>query len=259
MLYPTIKHELQTVSAKIHKIQQQLLNFPSGNLLCLHNGKYIKWYRSEKGKRTIISKKNLTFAQQLAAKNYLSSILLDLIQEKKSLISYLTQYENFSPHVDQFLNNPIFSALLPQTIYSLSEELSRWMKEPFSQNTSYSEHLKFHSISGNILRSKSEVFIDQLLYRNSIPYRYECLLQIDDISFYPDFTIRHPKTGALVYWEHFGMMDNSSYAQKTFQKLALYTSHGYIPGVNMITTFESKDHPLDINYVETLVNHFFGV
>jgi hypothetical protein len=259
VLYPTIKHELQTVSSEIHKIQQQLLAFPSGHLSCLHNGKYIKWIQSEKSKQSIISKKNRSFAQQLAVKNYLSSLLFDLIQEKKSLASYLSHYKNFTPHVEQFLKNPYFSDLLPQTILSLSEELSTWMNEPFSQNTSYPEHLKFHSISGNILRSKSEVFIDQLLYRKSIPYRYECLLQLDDFSFYPDFTIRHPQTGALLYWEHFGMMDNPSYAQKTFQKLELYTSHGYIPGVNFITTFETMDHPLDINYIESLVNHFFCV
>ena len=57
MLYPTIKHELQTVSSEIHKIQQQLLAFPSGHLSCLHNGKYIKWIQSEKSKQSIISKK----------------------------------------------------------------------------------------------------------------------------------------------------------------------------------------------------------
>ena len=35
-----------------------------------------------------------------------------------------------------------------------------------------------------------------------------------------------------------------------------YNSYGFLSNVNLITTFESKDHPLDVTYVESLVNHF---
>lgn len=53
------------------------------------------------------------------------------------------------------------------------------------------------------------------------------------------------------------MMDVPSYAQNAIQKISLYTSHGYIPGINLITTFETKEHPLDIRYVEALISHYF--
>lgn len=257
MLYPTIKREVQHLSTEILKIQQQLLDFPPGQLLCYHNGKYIKMIHAEPGKQTLIPKKNIPLAQQLASKKYLTSLLSDLKFEKEALQDYLIHYEKFSPQVNHFFNHPIYPTLLPQTLQPQPETLSVWVNEPYIKNSSHLDQLKYHSASGNMLRSKSEVFIDQILYRKSIPYRYECLLAFGEYSFFPDFTIRNPQSGELFYWEHFGMMDNPSYSQNTFQKLALYISHGYIPGVNLITTFETKNHPLDVTYVETLINHFF--
>ena len=256
-MYPIRQKELECLSKEICTIQKQLLNFPSGHLLCKRNGKYIKWFKTENGKKTPISKKNSSLAQQLVFKRYLSSLLFDLKFEEQLLKSELCQYKNFKSHVSQFMAHPIYPQLLPHAPLNLSEELSMWAKESYSSNTKYQDQLIYHSISGNILRSKSEVFIDQILYRYEIPYRYESLLQFGDFSFYPDFTIRHPQTGNLFYWEHFGMMDNPAYAQSTFQKLSLYNSYGLLSNVNLITTFESKDHPLDVTYVESLVNHFF--
>lgn len=257
MLYSKIKKELDAVSYEIERIQQQLKDFPTGHLSCLHNGKYIKWYQSEKGKRTLIPKKDIEFARQLALKQYLSSLLLDLLQEQKSLNSYLSHFNNYQSHVEQLLTNPHYRELLKNSIKPLSVELLQWATESYTKSTFHSEQLKFHSISGNILRSKSEVLIDQALFHNLIPFRYECLLKLDEVTMFPDFTIRHPLSGAIIYWEHFGMMDLPSYAQNAFQKISLYTSHGFIPGINLITTFETKEHPLDIRYVETLIRHYF--
>ena len=38
------------------------------------------------------------------------------------------------------------------------------------------EHLICKSISGNMVRSKSEMMIDMLLFQHRIPFRYECAL-----------------------------------------------------------------------------------
>ena len=55
--------------------------------------------------------------------------------------------------------------------------------------------------------------IAMLLHLNAIPYRYECALSLGGVTLFPDFTIRHPGTGALYYWEHFGLMDDPAYAK----------------------------------------------
>lgn len=98
---------------------------------------------------------------------------------------------------------------LPAPFFTpLSKELLDWAKNPYTTNPKFPEQLIHKSPSGNLLRSKSEALIDAFLYKNKIPFRYECMLQLDDITLYPDFTIRHPTNGKTFYWEHFGLMDN---------------------------------------------------
>ena len=96
-----------------------------------------------------------------------------------------------------------------------------------------------------------------VLYRNKIPFRYECLLELGDISIFPDFTIRHPVTGQVYYWEHLGMMDNPTYNKNACSKLQLYMSNGIIPTIQLITTYETKDSPLTIEMVENIVKQYF--
>ena len=131
------------------------------------------------------------------------------------------------------------------------------MHSPYEKNTKYQEPLIHKSLSGNLLRSKSEAIIDMLLYTNRIPFRYECELLLNDISMYPDFTIRHPRTGQTYYWEHFGMMENPAYSKNACSKLQLYTSHGIIPSIHLITTYETKENPLNADFAEKIIRHYF--
>ena len=43
--------------------------------------------------------------------------------------------------------------------------------------------------AGERVRSKSELVIANLLYKNNIPYMYECPLKINNNTVYPDFTV----------------------------------------------------------------------
>ena len=97
-----------------------------------------------------------------------------------------------------------------------------------------------------------------LLFQAKIPYRYECQIILGNIILYPDFTIRHPRTGKLYYWEHFGQMDNPEYNKKANNKLQTYISNGIIPTINLITTFETIDNPLTSNYVNELIEYYFS-
>lgn len=147
--------------------------------------------------------------------------------------------------------------LLTPYFTPLSQELSDWMNSPYEHNPHHPEHLLYKSSSGNLVRSKSEAIIDMLLSLNKIPFRYESALQLGEVTLFPDFTIRHPKTGIVYYWEHFGLMDNPIYSQNAFSKLQLYTSHGIIPSIQLITTYETKENPLCPDTVEKIITHYF--
>ena len=96
-----------------------------------------------------------------------------------------------------------------------------------------------------------------LLYTNKVPFRYECALQLGETIIYPDFTIKHPKTGQIYYWEHFGRMDDPAYYHKPFHKLQLYTMHEIVPSIQLITTYETKKHPLSIEEVDDIIRKNF--
>ena len=81
--------------------------------------------------------------------------------------------------------------------------------------------------------------------------------QLDGIMIYPDFTIRHPKTGETFYWEHFSLMDNPTYSKNACSKLQHYISSGIIPSIQLITTYETKDNPLSAEKVEKIVEEYF--
>lgn len=131
------------------------------------------------------------------------------------------------------------------------------MNAPYDKNLNHPENLIHRTSSGNYVRSKSEMMIDMFLHVNNIPFRYECALELNSLIIYPDFTIRHPKTGEFYYWEHFGLMDNPSYAQNVPTKLRTYISNDIIPDINLITTYETQANPLSVEAIKMLVEYYF--
>lgn len=147
--------------------------------------------------------------------------------------------------------------LLSSFFSPLSKELDDWMKSPYQQNLKHPEHLTQKVGSNEFVRSKSEAMIAKLLKQNQIPYRYECQLILDDVEIYPDFTIRHPRTGEVYIWEHFGWLDKKDYVKAMHSKMQIYTSNNIMPGINLITTYETKEKPLTFEMVEMLVKYYF--
>lgn len=132
----------------------------------------------------------------------------------------------------------------------LSSEHLDWMNSPYLHNEKNPELLIYKISPGKYVRSKSASMIAMLLQINKIPFRYECALQLGDTTLFPDFTIRHPKTGQLFYRKHFGMIDNPAYARNAFPKLQLYTVNEIIPSIDLFPTFEKKNNPLSPEMVK---------
>lgn len=165
-----------------------------------------------------------------------------------------------------FQNSEYLSFLTPE-FHVLTTSHENWIHQNNQKNISYPEYQKNNShpeklihrtLAGHYVRSKSEAIIANALFSQKIPYRYECGLQIDNITFFPDFTIMHPITKKVIYWEHFGMMGNPDYAKQTFHKLGKYTASGIIPTIHMIITFETLEEPIDSVHIQHLIDEYFG-
>ena len=247
------------IGRQIDDIKKQLKKMPKGKLISTHVGPYSKWYQSDGHTKQYIKKKDRPLAEQLAAKKYLTQLLEDLSREKIAIDSYLEQHLNYEPKAEKMLaESSEVQELLSSYFIPLSEELDNWETSPYERNLKHPEHLKHKIGKEEYVRSKSEAMIAKILRVNKIPFRYECAITINGVTLYPDFTIRHPKTGQVYYWEHFGLADDMSYVKSMNYKLELYISNNIIPTVNLITTYESKEHPLDFEMVEMLVDFYFG-
>lgn len=256
MIYDQIQKNSKHLESVIATLQKQIASAPDGHLVCCHHGHYYKCYQSDGHTRQYIPKSRRFLAEQLALKTYRTYLLQEAQQEKKAMDSYLHLHQEALPSQNLLLI-PAYSDLLSGYFRPLSDELNEWMHASYEHNEKHPENLVHKTLSGHLVRSKSESMIASLLYTNHIPFRYENILTLDGTSIYPDFTIRHPKTGKKFYWEHFGLMDDPSYAKHTASKLQLYISHEIIPTISLITTYETQQSPLTAEVIQKLLDHYF--
>jgi exodeoxyribonuclease V alpha subunit len=117
----------------------------------------------------------------------------------------------------------------------------------------YEEGKIHRTLTEQMVRSKSEVIIANMLADRDIPFRYEIPLYAPDGTFYlPDFTITW--RGEEWYWEHLGLLHNERYRNHWETKRAWYEKHGFAD--RLITTSEGKG--FDSTVVLEMLEKKFG-
>ncbi|MBX9930137.1 MAG: AAA family ATPase [Methylobacterium sp.] len=108
-------------------------------------------------------------------------------------------------------------------------------RRELTQRRGWYEAGKIHeALTGDMLRSKSEVIIANLLHERQAPFLYENPLVAQDGTMrLPDFTITWQ--GQSYYWEHLGLLELSTYADAWKAKQAWYEK--WFPG-QLVTTQE---------------------
>jgi len=251
------------VEEQIKELKREVKKYPKGELVLIRNGKYQKWYRSFGFDKEIIPKKNRQLAEKLAQKKYLETSIEYLEREENAIEMYLNRHPNNESRLLWVLDEKSkYDALLLNYSKPLSKNIPKdmieWMNEPFETNPYKLEKLVHVTESGKYVRSKSEVYIYSLLSKYKIPFRYEAKLELGNNVYYPDFTIKHPKSGEVFYWEHFGSMYNPKYIKRFMEKIEKYISNGIIPGVNLIMTFETQDKPLNVDKIIDIIESYFS-
>ena len=256
--YNHMAEELKLLEQQINLLQIQLNAFPPGKLCIVKGKKYPRYYQSDGHSSDYIPAKQKQLVNDLAVKKYLILKSEFLTKEHAILKSCINQHLNNPDHSQTLLQSPEHKKLLSTYLQDTLSSEEKWMNASFEKNTNYPEHLRFPSPSGNILRSKSEYMIDSALYTAKIPFRYECKLVLNEITFYPDFTLLHPRKKNIVYWEHFGLMDVMSYSDAALRKLQIYLSNDIIPNINLLSTFETKNQPLTYAQIEQVIQFFLS-
>ncbi len=265
-----LRKEYEALSREATRLEKAIRKAPAGHLNFYRSGDTYKWVQVGSTKedpdvrlhgrapRKYIPKKNRPLAEALAMKLYNESRYEAVRDEMQALEAYLCRHRDVNAdNIERLLDHPGYRELiLPQLE---SQDYAEWAAEPFEENPLFPEKKNIRTLSGRMVRSKSEAMIDMQLTQYGIPFRYESPLLLPglDTPIYPDFTIRHPSDGEFYYWEHLGMMDSPKYLDHNLLKLKEYTTTGILPFGHLILTFESADEPLDINLVNTLIHHYF--
>lgn len=247
------KRKEQLASQK-ELISSRLRTLPSDDFYICHQGNLSKWFKSNKNGASYIPKKERPLAEKLAYRKYLLALLNDIAYEEAAISAYESKAKESK--ADKLLSDSHYIELIKPYLYANNRQCFDWNRESYIKNTEHPENLIHKSISGNILRSKSEAIIDMLLFQSGVQYRYECELTLDSCRYYPDFTILHPTTKELIYWEHFGLLDDADYVKHNTVKLQNYIRNGIIPGINLICTCENKMHPLSPDLIQRNIDMF---
>ncbi len=257
----TIRELLATISKSILKLEKALKIAPREHVICKKARGITRFYRiNDENHPQYLGQDKNEEIKQLAQKRY-DEILLEALKEEEDILSdaflrlsnskKLKELEKFPEELKPFIT------LNPVTDEGYIQKWTQAYKYNLSEHYRYKE--PYQTLKGDLVKSKSELIIADRLFLAGIPYHYEERLYLNEgaSSKLPDFTILHPYTLELYYWEHFGGMDKEDYRLETKNKIELYALNGIIQGKNFITTFEIALSPLNTWYVDKLIEQYF--
>ena len=246
---------------KIEKFQE---NAPEGCLKYQKKGKKTYFYhqiwneKSKSWERKYI-KKSSRLPEELATKQYYAIGEVTIKKNMSALKKFIQEY-NPEEIQDVYENlSDVRKELVEPLIISEAERIRQWNLEQYEGNSFHSENLRYETDQGEFVRSKSEVIIANMLYqhRKDILYKYERPLEVivdrKIKTIYPDFTIMNIHTGKIWYWEHAGKMDDELYANDFVKKNNMYMANGFMPGKDVIYTYETLENPLGILGIRRIV------
>lgn len=121
----------------------------------------------------------------------------------------------------------------------------------------YEQALIHRTLKGDLVRSKSEVIIANMLFQAGIEYEYEKELTLgEDGTRIPDFTIEDAESGVCFYWEHCGMLGDAGYYRHWEEKKEIYQRHGIMEGENLIVSKDSLNGGIDSAEIKRLIDRY---
>ncbi|MBR0374400.1 MAG: hypothetical protein IJH91_07740 [Mogibacterium sp.] len=131
-----------------------------------------------------------------------------------------------------------------------------WKEKMLKKKATYPpyrpEGLIHRAIDGTLVRSKSEALIYNQLTLHNITFIYEMPMEIGGVLLHPDFTILC-EDGTILLWEHQGRMDKEQYQKDHSNRLSLYISDNYVPGINLLLSYEDKRGNIDTQSIEQMI------
>ncbi len=242
------------------KTERGIKRAPEGKLRISNKKSGPQYYcRKDKKDKTgiYIPKGDIIVAKKLAQKDYDLLTLKALKSEIMAIEKFLKAYpEAAAEEVYLHMTGQRKELINP---LDLTDEMyaERWLNEEFERKNPIDPDKGFTTDHGEIVRSKSEWIIANLLAKYGVPYRYECkMLLVGFGTVHPDFIVLNVRERKVKYWEHEGRMDDSDYVEKAIRRERAYIRNGYMPGDTLILTSETTSQPLDTIIIKSIIEKY---
>lgn len=249
--------EFQTKLQQLYK--NQLKGLPKGNLMSQTINQNTYYTKVIGDKRKYLGKEKTEEILLLQKKHFLNESLKRIetnINVMKKLLKY---YKNISP--ETLASSFTKSYLpLPDNCFDLSKSINmnHWETAPYRRSKKHLEQLIHRTMKGDMVRSKSEVIIANMLTAKNIPYHYEEELDLllPKITIAPDFKIAVPRENRFRLLEHCGMISDPDARSKYLQKLNTYLTNGYMPTRDVLFTFDDQAQHIDTQIISQIIDAF---
>ena len=256
-LIENITDRIEYLEKIVKGAQKRKLEKPHATLLIKPKGDREYYYKRNHDDNSVsyIRKRDVKEAQRIAQFTYENRY----VKEAEHEITVLKKTRDIllmsSKAYDKVYNR--YRRLVKPITYSKESEALKWQRQKF-EPCPYPFTNSFTTDRGEIVRSKSELIIANKLYKRGVLYRYEAPLKIGDKIIWPDFTIYDIKTGRIIIWEHFGMVDNLEYISTNVKKYDWYIEHDFVLGINLFISHESESRPLMIKEIDNIIDAILG-
>lgn len=270
---PVVQMRVEEILRVLSAGQSRLKRAPEGNLggsMCHSSW---QWYKTlgRRGTKTYLSNQKKSLIRALAQKKYDLRLVEELLRQLGVLDRFLQDYTpNRINEIFEGFKEVWRPHIQPVTA-SDDEYASAWMSVGFRGKPFAADAPAFIASNGTRVRSKSEFIIMEELIKQGVPFRYEYPYEMTwrsgasrknesasrKVTVYPDFTCLNRRTRREFIWEHFGMMDDSDYANGTLEKIENYERNGFFVGENMIVSAETELKPLNPKRVRNLISKYF--
>lgn len=258
----TFKNELERLQAILKErekdLTREMQHLPEGSLYVRIDGDKYFYYqrfpvggnRKKERRYGITGDSEKIFA--LARKNYVEKALRIIRKDIEVFESLVGEYVS----CDEASVMKGFIERYPQLaegVFCRHKEMDEWAKEHKPDESFFESDLRSVSLKGVKMRSAGEIYITSRLEHFGIPHRYEAKTGIPDLGYWPDFTIMRPRDRKIVFWEHFGKVNDMDYVRDNIEKVTNYIEYGITPWDNLILTYNNRDGGFNAKIIDAMI------
>ncbi|MEG0918799.1 MAG: hypothetical protein RR967_02015 [Anaerovoracaceae bacterium] len=238
---------LTELKTQFKKDTYEYASLPTGHIRILkgytYNVEYVKSFDKEDQPIYLTKKKSINKNEKLIKELVRSSFLKRTLDIEEKLIEHIEKVNKYNSLLEaqKIIDSMPTSYRKFSIEYFLPDtrDTSQWELEEYPINENYPESLAYLTDKKHYVRSKSECTLANKLYHLEIPYRYEAPVEIQGITYRPDFTIMRKRDGKIIYWEHFGNTHEPAYVKSLQSKMNKFIESGLLlPWDNLIVTYE---------------------